>query len=325
MSTVASYTIDGIAPDAGTHPGTSAHDAWRDWCSMVHGEFRVDFPEQTFRGQVRRQRTETFELVSWTSQSEYVRRESRGIRRDPRGHYELVMPVQKSLYVGADGADHALVPGEMALLPIDTPFHLAHDDGLQGLMLLIPFQRIDERLGTSGPRVHRIVADKGLARITRDLLLSLVRERQHLTGEEFDAAVDRAVDLVCLSATGDQAEGSRSGDAAVLAAVRRYVREHATDLDFAVQTMATEIGWSARYIQSVLAREGMTATELARTERLELARLRLSSAVFVHHSIADIAASVGFNSPSAFSAAYRRRFGDTPRQARERAANSLAE
>ena len=242
MSTVASYTIDGIAPDAGTHPGTSAHDAWRDWCSMVHGEFRVDFPEQTFRGQVRRQRTETFELVSWTSQSEYVRRETRGIRRDPRGHYELVMPVQKSLYVGADGADHALVPGEMALLPIDTPFHLAHDDGLQGLMLLIPFQRIDERLGTSGPRVHRIVADKGLARITRDLLLSLVRERQHLTGEEFDAAVDRAVDLVCLAATGDQAASARSGDAAVLGAVRRYVREHATDLDFAVHTMAAEIG-----------------------------------------------------------------------------------
>ncbi|GAA3528370.1 helix-turn-helix transcriptional regulator [Nocardioides daeguensis] len=310
------YTIDGITTGTGSHPGTSAHEAWRDWCSMVHGEFRVDFPEDSYRGRVRRQRTETFELVSWLGESEYVRRESRGIRRDPRGHYELVMPVQKRLHVGPEGADHALVPGEMALLPIDTPFHLAHDDGLQGLMLLIPFQRIDDRLGTAGHRVHHIVADKGLARVTRDLLLSLVRERDHLTGEEFDAAVDRAVDLVCLAVTGEQPTSSRSGDAAVLGAVRRYVREHATDIDFAVQTMAAAIGWSPRYIQSVLARAGLTATELARTERLELARLRLASPAFDHHSISDVAASVGFQSPSAFTAAFRRHFGATPREVR---------
>lgn len=60
----------------------------------------------------------------------------------------------------------------------------------------------------------------------------------------------------------------------------------------------------------------MTASELVRQERLELARLRLGSDDFRDQSIADVAVSVGFQSPSAFSAAFRRHFGVTPREFR---------
>ena len=220
------------------------------------------------------------------------------------------------LYVGSDGPDRALCAGEVALLPIDTPFHLAHDDGAKGIILLIPFRHIDDRLRASFPRGQKVLAEGGLARVARDLLLSLIRERNNITGPEFDAILDRAVDLFCLAAVGDERGPAAWGGPVVLEAVHRYVREHVTDPELSVGAMAGAIGWSTRYIQSVLARESTTASELIRNERLDLARTRLTSAAFNSYSIADVAVSVGFSSPSAFSAAFRQRVGSSPREVR---------
>jgi hypothetical protein len=49
-----------------------------------------------------------------------------------------------------------------------------------------------------------------------------------------------------------------------------------------------------RTTRSVLAREGTTASELIRNERLDLARTRVTSAAFNSYSIADVAVSVGY-------------------------------
>jgi len=67
---------------------------------------------------------------------------------------------------------------------------------------------------------------------------------------------------------------------------------------------------------AVLARENTTVTELVGAERLELARARLANPAFARQTIAAIATSVGFQSASSFSTAYRRRFGHSPRDAR---------
>lgn len=310
------YQIDGLVTGDRATAGAAAQDAWRDWCSDVHGEFGIDFHAESYRGRVLRQRTATYQLVSWTGEAEHVRREARGIRRDPRGHYELFVPLRDRLHVGRDAVDRALQVGEMALVPIDAPFHVAHADGAAALTLLIPFERIDRRLGLVSPRGQRIVGRKGLPAVTRDLLVSLIRERDNLSGADFDAVCDRIVDLFCLAAAGDQRMPLPYGGAAVLDAVRRYVRDHVTDPDLSVAVMCSAIGWSPRYVQAVLAREGTTATELIRCERLDLARARLGSPTFAAQSIADVAASVGFSSPSAFSSAFRLRFGTSPSEAR---------
>ncbi|MBB2891997.1 helix-turn-helix domain-containing protein [Flexivirga oryzae] len=293
-----------------------AQQDWAEWCSDVHGEFGFDFYTDSYKGTVRRQRTDTYQLVSWTGESELVRREASGIRRDPRGHYELFVPLNDTLHVGGDAADQAMNPGEMVLVPIDAPFYVAHRDDAAALSLLVPFERIEQRLGTVPKRGQRMLPSTGTSRLTRDLLVGLVRERESLSAMEFDTIVDRVVDLFCIAAVGDNAPPAGVGAPAVLEAVRRYVREHLTDPDLTVARMAREIGWSPRYVQAVLGQEGTTASDLIRTERLELARTRLASPAFADHSITDIANSVGYGSPSAFSSAFRGRFGGSPRDFR---------
>ncbi|WP_338897720.1 helix-turn-helix domain-containing protein [Streptomyces sp. TG1A-60] len=296
--------------------GAAAQDAWRDWCCQVHGHFDFEFDDRPYRGRLVRQRTPTYQLIAWTGDVEVVKRSARGIRRDPRGHYELLVPLRGQMKVGQDDEASWLKPGDMALVPMDLPFNVAHATGAVALTLLVPAGLVEQRLGPAAVRRQKIVGDKGLSRVSRELVVSLLRERAHLSGAEFDAACDRAVDLLCLTVDGEERLPEHTAAASVADAVRRYVREHVTDHRLSVTAMAAAIGWSPRYIQAVLAREGTTPTELIRNQRLDLAHAKLSNPNLAGQTIAAIAMSVGFTSPSAFSHAYRVRFGCSPRDVR---------
>jgi AraC-like DNA-binding protein len=278
----------------------------------------MSFDSDSYRGHVVRQRTDAYQLIGWTSEAELITRSTRGIRRDPRGHCELLVPLKGDLFVGRDEPESRLRPGAMALVPVDSPYKIAHETGAVALTLLIPHERVAHRLGPATDRGQLVLGDKGLPRVSRDLLVSLLRERSDLSGGDFDSVCDRVVDLFCLAAAGETRLPEQSGATAVVDSVLGYVREHATDPDLSVAALAAAVGWSPRYIQATLARHGTTASDLIRSERLELARTRLANRAFAAHSIASIAAAVGFNSPSAFTSAYRQHFGYSPRHTRAR-------
>ncbi|KAB2385918.1 helix-turn-helix domain-containing protein [Actinomadura montaniterrae] len=83
--------------------------------------------------------------------------------------------------------------------------------------------------------------------------------------------------------------------------------------------MAHGLGWSLRQVQLALQQAGTTPRELIREERLRLVRDRLRDPRPRHVSISALGHAAGIPSPSAFSAAYRRRFGESPRDTRQRA------
>ena len=99
----------------------------------------------------------------------------------------------------------------------------------------------------------------------------------------------------------------------VRAAVLRYVRAHATEPDLSLPAVAAAVGWSARHIQAVLSRTGESFSDAVRGERLDLARDRLTDPRWAARGISFIADSVGYGSASAFSTAFSRRFGRSPR------------
>lgn len=315
------YRIDGLVTGIGRSlTGARADGAWREWCNGVHGEFDISFHDEGYRGDVIRQRTSEYQLVSWTGQEEYVRRDARGIRNDPRGHYELFMPLRGELHVGTDTTDSPLRPGEMALVSIDSPFVLAHDDGASAIALLVPEYRVARHLGSQAGAGLRLRGGRGLGRVTRDLAAALVDERERLSAAEFDAACDRTVDLFCLAASGSE-DGNGVADDDVRAAVLRYVRAHATDSDLSLAGVAAAVGWSARQVQSVLSRTGETFSDAVRGERLDLARARLTDPKWADKGITFVAGSVGYGSASAFSTAFRRKFGRSPRAFRSGSAD----
>lgn len=287
---------------------------WRDWCSDVHGMLDFDYGSQAFQGVVTRQFTSAYSVVGWTSRAESAIRSRPLVRSDPRDHVEVLFPVRGALSVSCGDVEQTLTRGDFAIVPGDTPFQVSHDDGVQAMTVLVPGDRTHRISSIARPGAGTI-ASTGLTNVVQDLLVSIHGERDSLTQAQFDTACDRALDLLTLAAGGDERVDDPAGTP-VLDAVRRHVRDHAADPDISLASIAGAVGWSRRYIQLVLARHDLTVTELIRTERLERAAQMLRDPALRDRTIASIATTVGFSSPSAFSAAFRERFGHRPRDVR---------
>ncbi|WP_026919307.1 helix-turn-helix transcriptional regulator [Gordonia shandongensis] len=306
------YVLDGL--DVTSVRADDAGERWHDWCNSVHGELGVDYGDAGFRGTVTRQRAASFELVGWTSTAERVDRRRSSIRRDPRDHVKVLLPVKGVVDVGAGGVDRSLRPGEFVVVPPDQPFTVAHGDWAQAIALLLPTTRIRHLSLMMSPR-PRVVDGVGMARVVHHLLVGLHAAREHLTETQFETTCDRATELLTLAAAGDEPEPQAAADA-VFDAVARFVREHLADPDLGVAAVAHGVGWSRRYIQAALKRNGTTVTELIRIERLDRARAMLVDPAKRSLTISAIAARVGITSPSAFSSAFRARYGCSPRDVR---------
>ena len=101
--------------------------------------------------------------------------------------------------------------------------------------------------------------------------------------------------------------------AAFIFALKRVLREHASegypDIDSAAEVMCT----SVRTLQRALAKAGVTYSKVVEHARFEVAEEMLTNPKL---KVIDIAYALGYEDPSHFSRAFRRTTGQSPREFR---------
>jgi len=159
------------------------------------------------------------------------------------------------------------------------------------------------------------------------LLKSYVETLGRNSGLE-DAAVQQAMalhicDLIALAVgttrDGAQLAQERGLNAARLAAVRKLVLENRWDQNFSVKTAAICQGVTPRYIQMLFEATGTTFSAFLLEQRLALAHRRLSDPRLAGRSISALALDAGFGDLSYFNRVFRRAYGETPSDVRNRA------
>lgn len=309
------YAVDAFrCSDVAT---TDRAEWWSELVSSIHTQmaFRV---RDDYRGRIEHQHTEAYQLVRWWGDEEFIKRSGSDVRRHPHEAYELLVPATGSMTIRQADTVLRLEPGGLALATLDAPMDMWHSDNFSCLALVIPRARVDARVTGLLTRTVGLNAGHGMGRIVVDLLESVRSQAHAINGLDFDAAADRAVDLMCLAYGGALLPPLYETQDDLVATIRRYVRANAHDVSLTGATVAAELGWSLRQIQARLQRIGTTPSMLIRDERLELARLRLQHPGWAYRTVANIARSSGFSNASTFSNAYRERFGERPTDTRER-------
>ena len=151
----------------------------------------------------------------------------------------------------------------------------------------------------------------------------------HADHESADIDLQRAMvlhihDLIALTlgATRDAAAQANSRGvpaAARLNAMKKHVLEKLGDPAFAVANVAHAQGVTPRYVQMLFERDGQTFSSFLLHARLSLAHRRLSDLNAASLPIGTIAADCGFGDLSYFNQCFRRAFGETPTDVRNRA------
>ncbi|GLW46505.1 transcriptional regulator [Streptomyces sp. NBRC 14336] len=294
-------------------------ELWTERVGTYHPrmDYRFGSPA-SFRGELIRQHSATYQIVTWHSgEIEYARTPGL-IRQTPDPDYRLLIPLSGEMRLRQADEEVRMGPGTGSLFTLGTPFELRHGDSLHGVVMSIPAQEIEGPLNSKAPLVAGLDLTKGLGRVLHTVVRSLHEERDDLTAAQFDAVCDRVVEMLRMLAVGDDRPTGPGHLTEVEAMVRRHVRAHAADPTLSGTSMARALGWSLRQIQLALQQVGTTPRDLIREERLRLVRDRLRCPDCDHLTITDLAYASGFSSASAMGTAFHRRFGVSPREMRRR-------
>lgn len=227
----------------------------------------------------------------------------------------------------ADGRRHALSDGAIVFAPSMHDHDYALERGEMEWVLI----QIDPYL------VESLAARPEFARLGRAFCAIPGEQAQarlgtladwliEAAGQDNDAAVERIVELLLIGAAeapeqdaGAAEEGSTSFERLLPALERlRSAPDEPISLETAASICSLSPAYFSRRFKQAL---GMNFTDYARVYRLHLAARRLAT---TGSPISKIGYSLGFSSPSHFTARFRGRFGMTPREYRNSARSRSA-
>lgn len=222
--------------------------------------------------------------------------------------------------VEQDGRLVLLTDGGAVLNDATRPSSLRVAGSQRFLVLDIPRTTVTDRVAS----FHRITGlDLGklgnLLPLVRDYALQLATRTPDLDADTIGKVSSNLTDLVCAmlaEAVAQAPQDLSEYKGAALLRVRAFVEEHLSDPELTRATVAAALRLSPRYINQLLQAEGTSLARLIWRRRLERIAADLRDPALAGRSISTIALSHGFRDLSHFSAAFRQRYGMTPREHR---------
>lgn len=291
-------------------------ELWTERLMSYESDFDCSFASSWVTGSAVRARTNRFQYVSWRCDGTSYRRTSRHISKDRDLSARLMVPRNGALTVVDDEKTVVVRAGHAYPISMARPVLLRHGPGAEILAMALDSDTIARRLYDCGGPAEPIDLRTGLGSSVHALLTSLIRESDVLAAHEFDAVADRLIDLFTLTQERVAADAAPGRLGEVARAARAYIQQNLGDRTLSVHHIAAALGWSPRQVQLALKHAGTTTNRLIKDERLGAAYAAVV-APGSHRTITELGTELGFATPSAFSTAFRERYGLSPRRLRE--------
>jgi AraC family transcriptional activator of tynA and feaB len=220
------------------------------------------------------------------------------------------------------GHNSLLDEGDFVLSDNAEPHHLALEGPADVIILRTPPELLKSYL-PSPERLCglRLPSHEGVTSTAAAMIRSLVDQVAHGLSPRFSQMVVRHVlEIMSTSYAMVFDEGvtdcSVSGNRLVQA--RRFIESHLNEPGLTPTSVARALQVSPRYLRMLFAAERETVSAYILRRRLEECARQLASSLRRGQTITEIAFAGGFNATPHFARAFRRQYGMTPRQYRER-------
>lgn len=271
-------------------------------------------PVQATDGFHSRVETRPLEQVVRARLASQPQRTSHGAREVVRtdGEYVFVNLQTAGTCAVEQGGRRALVaPGRFTVVDTTEPYHFDFDRSWAMVSYRIPHAMFGGRMGD----VRRLTAGSWGAAGAGGVVGAVMASMWDLHATAGTPDVEHALVSAVAASGAEQAGVADDHRAALRAAIERHVERRLSDPSLSVGTVSREIGVSPRTLHTVVSAGGETFAAMVRRRRLERAALLLAEPGG-RASVTEIAARVGFDGPSSFSRAFRRRFGRSPTEMR---------
>jgi AraC-like DNA-binding protein len=230
-------------------------------------------------------------------------------------HYNLVLQFEGNARMRQCGSEALLLPGDLTIIHSRYMSEFEASEAFRQYAFAIPAEPVRDLFGPGGvPLARTISGSTGAGRLLADIVTSCHRNAPDL--QELDliattmhvlaAAVGRVRPVAPLSA----------GRVADRPNIERFIDAHLEQHDLNPEFVARHFGLSLRQLYRVTTTTGCTPAALIWARRLERAR-QLLDADRSDARVLDIALNCGFKDGAHFSRAFRRAFGQSPKESRQ--------
>lgn len=292
--------------DTGRQQPATRISFWREHVTQNHGSLDFAFADADhFVGQTRVQRRGPLQLVDFRSSAIAYTRHGADFDADGADDLRILLPTAGAIRVASAGTTARVVPGDAAVLSMRHGFRIEQDDRARALILSCPSMLWTAPLP---PGLALTDLGAGSGAVVRAMMREASAKATSLDGSGFAAIMESAVGLL--------AHGVATNEDDLVVRARAVVEQHADDSAFAPQDLAHLLGQSLRGVQYGLSRVGTTPAGLIREVRLQRAAQRLRQASWARRTVSSIAHASGFGSLSAFNAAFRAAYSESPAEHR---------
>lgn len=281
--------------------------AWRD---LLGPSYAIDADPGDFRAETRLAQIDGMIIHAMDTDQQGVSRTARQIRRDGLEHFSFHLSHAGYGFRTGRG-DGRLEAGEISVNDLARPFERSAAPERHSIVLSLPRDAV-ERVAPERA-LHGGVLRGGVARLLAAQMQMLAAHMGELPCAATRALMESTLAMLG-AALSTGAPESRGLDAARLLVIKRHIRQNLARLSLSPETIARDLRISRTRLYGLFEAEGGVARYIA-VRRLAAA----AEALRDPHDFRPISALVvafGFGSASAFSRAFRARYGLAPSEFR---------
>ncbi|WP_051687290.1 helix-turn-helix domain-containing protein [Microbulbifer sp. HZ11] len=242
----------------------------------------------------------------------------------------LVIPRQGvSGIASGGGSEQFCTPGELYLLPLEDPY-VSRNEGAHFVTSIgLPKQFLESRLAAPDRVIGKSFRPRDASAF--ELLLGYLKNLYHARDDLSDSAAKLAeiqiMDLAALvlgvDSDSEVAAGNRGVRYARYQAMRNYINLRMFDPELSADIVARHFNISPQYLRKIFGEFNFTFTDYLNAIRLDWVYQQLVNPAKVRDYISTLAYHAGFSNLAWFNRAFKRRFGLSPSDVREKVTEQI--
>ena len=310
---IVELTTDGIAP-------SERLSYWRDAVLRRMEPIKALGENRPFQGRLRRIIGLDAELIEHASDAVVA------VRTPARCHADACDDISIDLMLDCatakldHGCERNVHAGDLYVIDYARPVQVVRSRH-RALGIVLSRQRVREVLGDDlSALAGRRLRPRGIGALLQSHMRLTLDEAQHLSASQRIVAVAAAVDMA-LAALAAECQGvadiEQHGDG-FYGAARRLIERDCANPELTPDIVAMSLGCSRASLYRAFFRHGESVAAVIWATRLDHAWRMLTSSSHLGLLVSEIAVRCGFLEQATFNRMFKRRYGFTPGEARER-------